>query len=266
MKIGEFIKNMAVPVITAATAVMVAILNFNISSNDQQLRARDQELTKRIGELDLLVKQSSEERAERESGQDFNLKIYDIVTKSLEERSPQKQEAAKAFIVVMVDEPLRSSLLHVLKQGGDARVKEEIGRILKEEEKFKSNDAVIPQKQKEAAASYNWGEWDFDIFWCTASGATARKFATAIGEELLAEGAKGRIRVRELPESINARQGYQIDGFAIRRNAKEELTAEALKKLSERAISKSGRTVTFALGLTRQDTPWYISVFVCPNS
>ena len=178
MKAGEFIKNIAIPAVTAATAVMVVVLNFEVSSNDQELRDRDQLLKERIAQLDLLVTESREERAERESSQDFNLKIYEILTKSLEERSPQKQEAAKAFIVVMVDEPLRSSLLNVLKQGGDSRIKEEIGEILKEEEKFKSKVAVIPEKRKEAAASYDWGEWDFDIFWCTASAELLRSYFT----------------------------------------------------------------------------------------
>lgn len=284
MNTGELIKNIVVPVVTAATAVMVGVLNVQVSSDDQELRdrdqdlkekisaideeirSRDQQLKEKIGELDLLVRKTKEERAERESSQNFNLKIYEIVTKSLEERNPQKQETAKAFIVVMVDEPLRSSLLNVLKEGGDSRVKEEIGKILKEEVKFKRKEALIPQKRKEVNASYDWGEWDFDIFWCTASGAIAKTLATTIGEQLIAEGAKGRIRVRELPDSINAQQGYQIEGFAIRRSANEKTTAEALKKLSERAISETGRNVTFTVGLTRQHTPWYISMFVCPTS
>jgi hypothetical protein len=136
----------------------------------------------------------------------------------------------------MVDEPLRTSLLSVLKQGGDTRVKKEIGQILEQEKKFKSNIAIIPEKQSEIEATYDWGDWDFDIFWCTSSGAKAQNFATKIGDRLKAEGAEGRIRVRELPESINARSGYQIRGFAIRRNADENETATALKNLAERAV------------------------------
>lgn len=266
MKVTEFIKNIAIPLISVVTAVMVGLLNYQVSINDQELRSRDQELQERLGAIDLLVKKSKEEREERESNQDFNFKIYEIVTKSLEENSAQKQEAAKAFVVVMVDEPLRSSLLNVLKQGGELTVKQKIGQILKAEKKFKSNEAVIPKKKREVASSYNWGEWDIDMFWCSASGTIAKNQAELIGEQLVAESAKGRIRVRELPDSINAKSGYQMDGYAIRRNSNEKEAATALKLLAERTLEKSGDRGSFIISLTRQSTPWYISVFLCPSS
>ena len=82
----------------------------------------------------------------------------------------------------------------------------------------------------------------------------------------MAEGAKGRIRIRELPDSINAKSGYQIDGYAIRRNSNEKEAAVALKLLAEQALEKSGNRSIFNLSLTRQSTPWYISAFLCPGS
>ena len=266
MKISDLIKDVGIPLISVATAVMVAVLNHQVTTNEQAMRARDQQLQQRIGEIDLFVKKSKEEREERESNQNFNIKIYDIVTQSLEEGSPQKQEAAKAFVIVMVEEPLRSSLLHVLKQGGTPTVKADIGRILEQEEKFMSNISMVPEKQREEAPSFDWGEWDFDLFWCSTSGDAAKQQAEAIGDQLLAEGAKGRVRIRELPESINAKSGYQIDGYAIRRNTDENETAEALKSLAERTLKKNGIRSDFRVGLTRQATPWYVSAFVCPSS
>lgn len=282
MTVGEAIKGVVIPLVTALTAVMVGVLNHQIGKNDQALRVRDQELRasvaaverdikvrdqqlkEKLAELDLVLKRSQEERAERESGREFNLKIYEILTSSIEERNPQKQEAAKAFIIVMVDEPLRSSLLNVLKQGGATEVKETIGQILEAEERFKSNLAVVPTKQAAVSASHAWGEWDFDIFWCASSGAPAKAQAVSIAERLDAEGAKGRIRVRELPESINARTGYQIDGYAIRMNGNEGETATALKDLAEKALANAGAPGTFVLGVSNQSTPWYISAFLCP--
>lgn len=266
MRFAEFIQAVAVPLVSVGTAVMVGVLNYQVSTNDQALRLRDQQLEERLGEIDLLVKQSKEEREERESNQNFNIKIYDIVTESLEEGNPKKQEAAKAFVVVMVDEPLRSSLLNVLKQGGDPTVKVNIGRILEQEEKFQNKVSIAPVKKREITPTYNWGEWDFDIFWCSSSGDGAKAQAEVIGEQLLAEGSKGRVRIRELPESINAKSGYQIDGYAIRRNSNEKETAAALKSLAEASLKNSGINAEFSLGLTRQSTPWYISAFVCPSS
>jgi|GEM_PF-966018 len=266
MKVTQSIKDIVIPLISVLTAVMVGLLNHQVSTNDQELRSRDQQLQERMGDINLLVKKSKEERDERESNQEFNLKIYEIVTESLEENSVQKQEAAKAFVVVMVDEPLRSSLLNVLKQGGDATVKQKIGQILEAEEKFKSDVAVIPEKKREETASYNWGDWNIDIFWCTGSGAKAKNQAEQIGDQLVAEGAKGRIRVRELPDSINAKAGYQLGGYAIRRGRDEKEPAAALKVLAEKIIERSGDKSKVNLSLTRQSTPNYISLFSCPSS
>jgi hypothetical protein len=68
-----------------------------------------------LSAINAQVTLNKEERDERESNQDFNLKIYKIVTQLLEEKNAKKQEVAQAFVVVMVDEPLITSLLNVLK-------------------------------------------------------------------------------------------------------------------------------------------------------
>ena len=125
---------------------------------------------------------------------------------------------------------------------------------------------MVPKKNREEASSYNWGDWDFDIFWCSSSGPKAEVQAKLIGEQLVAEGSKGRVRIRELPDSINAKSGYQVDGYAIRRNSNEKEAATALKLLAEQALEKNGNKSTFNLSLTRQSTPWYISAFICPGS
>jgi len=279
MKIDELVKNTIIPLISVATAFMVGYLNLSVSKSDEEFKKRDQELQQqlklsdqklqeRLSEIDLMVKKNKEEREERESNQDFNLKIYEIVTQSLEEKNAQKQEAAKAFVVVMVDEPLRSSLLNVIKQGGAPEVKKDIGKILEAEEKFQTSAAIVPDKKRDEVSTYQWGNWDFDIFWCTESGPNAKKQAELIGEQLVAENAKGRIRIRELPESINAKSGYQINGYGIRRNANKEetKTADALKKLAEKSLAEIDIKTSFNVSVSRQDTPWYISSFVCPSN
>lgn len=266
MNLGDLIKNAIVPLVTVVTASMVAWLNYSVSERDQKIQAE-------LSKINAQVTLNKEEREERESNQQFNLKIYEIVTESLEEKNAKKQEAAQAFVVVMVEEPLRSSLLNVLKQGGDPEVQKNVGQILEAEKKFK--DAVIaqtqiavnPDIQDTISPSYQWGNWDIDIFWCAESGDAARQQADLIGKQLLAEGAKGRIRVRELPESINAKAGYQLSGYAIRRNNNKQETeaAVALKNLGETVLDKNEVKATFSVGVSYQSTPWYISVFVCPG-
>jgi hypothetical protein len=265
MKFGDFISKVAIPLISVLTASMVAWLNYSVNERDQKIQAE-------LNDINAQVTFNKEERKERESNQEFNLKIYEIVTQSLEEQNAKKQEAAQAFVVVMVDEPLRSSLLNVLKQGGAPEVKKNIGEILQAEEKFKNattldtNLVVKPELEEEVIPSYKWENWDFDIFWCTESGSIAEQQANLIGEQLLAEGSKGRVRIRELPESINAKAGFQISGYGIRRSNKAETeVANALKKLSEKVLlDKNDIKITFGVSVSNQDTPWYVSSFVCP--
>jgi hypothetical protein len=265
MKLEDFIKNAVIPLISVVTAFMVAWLNYSVNERDHKIQ---EELTK----INAQVTLNKEEREERESNQDFNLKIYEIVTKSLEEKNAQKQEAAKAFVVVMVEEPLRSSLLNVLKQGGAPEVQKNISEILQAEQKFKQEvtlqtNVVAAVETNKVKPTYNWGQWDFDIFWCTSSGPAANLQAEKIGAQLAAEGSEGRIRIRELPESINAKAGYQISGYGIRRNNNKNETeaANALKKLAEEVLQKDGIKPSFNISVSYQDTPWYVSVFVCPG-
>ena len=265
MSTSDFIKNILVPLISVGTAVMVGVLNFKVSENDLELRKRDQVLEQRLSDINLVIQKSREQREERESNQDFNLRIYDIVTQSLEEGNSQKQQAARAFVVVMVDEPLRSSLLNVLKQGGSQNTKNEISKILLAEQKFQNVTYWAPKKEREAESSYNWGNWDFDIFWCASSGERAKLHAQAIAKQLKAEDAEGRIRVRELPNSINAKSSYQIDGYEIRRNTKDTKIATALKRLSESTL-KQTLDINFSITTNKQKIPKYISAFVCPPS
>jgi len=265
MKIGDFISKVGIPLISVLTALMVAWLNYSVNERDLKIQAE-------LNAINAQVTLNKEERNERESNQDFNLKIYEIVTQSLEEQNAKKQEAAQAFVVVMVDEPLRSSLLNVLKQGGAPEVQKNIGKILQAEEKFKyettlnTNSVVTPAPNKTVKPSFQWNDWDFDVFWCTESGSAAMKQANLISEQLLAEGSKGRIRVRELPDSINAKAGYQISGYGIRRNNnKAEIdAANAFKSLAETVLDSNDIKTTFSISVSNQNTPWYVSAFVCP--
>ncbi|TQV74827.1 hypothetical protein FLL45_07655 [Aliikangiella marina] len=278
MKLGEAIQKQVIPVVSVITAFLVAWVNFQAQTNQkliekqeelaqvrqQEIREQQEALQLKLQQIDSEIKLSREEREERESNQEFNLKIYEIVTRSIEERNTQKQEAAKAFIVVMVEEPLRTSLLNVLKQGGDESIRANVSKILQSEESFKSGTGAVVQKTYDAVASYAWRDWDFDLFYCAASGPQAKLQAEKIGDRLKAEGAEGRIRVRELPESLNAKAGYRISGYHIRYNEGNELdTAQALKRLADTTL---GEQTSFELSVSNQKTSWYLSAFVCPTS
>jgi hypothetical protein len=245
-KSAKIIKDFLVPLLTAITAISVVFLNHSVSKTNITIEEKFKEI--------------ENQREERESLQGFNLKIYEIVANSIKTGDLQQQEAAKAFVVVMVNEPLRSSFLNVLKQGGTPEIKEDVGQIIEQENKFNSEN--IDASSIEQTQRFNWEDWDYDIFWCTSSGSLAESQANQIQNALLSEGAKGSVRVRELPESINARSGYQIRGYAIRKNEGEEEQAQALKSLSEKTLANVD--AIFTVGVSTQVTSWYISAFVCP--
>jgi len=278
----SFINYILVPIVTITTGLLVVYVDVQVKENDYEIsqrdlalrqqmaaaehenKARDLAINKKLSELDLVIRESKEQREERESNQKFNLRIYDIVSESLEQKDEKKQEAARAFIIVMVEEPLRTSLLSVLEQGAEPAVQKKINKILSEETQFNEQLAELPQKVTDSQPSYAWEEWDFDIFWCSTSGEKARDQARLIAEQLLAEQARGRVRVRELPASKNAQTGYKAAGYEIRRNSNEIEVAEALAKLGNRALQ--AEKIHFNFRTTTQPTPWYISTFICPSS
>ncbi len=281
-KIKNFVTYILVPVVTVVTGVLVVFVDHEVSKNNQEIgrmeislkkqvaqteakaKKRDLVIKKQLADLDQVIRESKEQREERESNQKFNLKIYDIVIDSLEKKDGKKQAAAKAFVVVMVEEPLRTSLLSVLGQGAEPEVKKEVSKILSEEMRFKEEVSITPDRKEDIQPSYSWEEWDFDIFWCASSGAVAKSQATLIAERLVAEKAKGRVRVRQLPESKNAQKGYRVFGYEIRRNSNESEVADALGRLSEGVLKNS--KVKFTYRTTAQNTPWYVSTFICPDN
>jgi hypothetical protein len=91
MNLSDFMRDIAVPTVTAITGVMIFVLNAKIATVDEEIKLRDQDLKEKISQIDLLIAKSKEDREERESSQDFNLRIYDIVTESLEKKDPEKQ-------------------------------------------------------------------------------------------------------------------------------------------------------------------------------
>lgn len=129
-----------------------------------------------------------------------------------------------------------------------------------------SSEQKLPPPVSTAPVEKNaarWSNYDFDIFWCEGvdNAARYRGQAAAISAfKAEDKEASGRWRSRPLPTSVNARPGYQVNGFEIRTSSSDEVPlAEALKKKIESAYP--GTRVS--IRQTTQNTPWYLSVFVC---
>lgn len=213
---------------------------------------------KGIKERESVRKDQEETRINRESLEKKQILIYEAVVKSLESGDVKRQMVSKALVTSMLDDPLRTELLAVLSTSSTPEIKKEAEATLAQESRFKAEQnaprAALVKK------SSSWEDIDFDIFWCERSGDSARAQAERIKSQLAAEGAKGRLRVRLLPDSINSRPGYQHSGYVIRYNAGEEALSVKLKALGDGIVAPAA----FVVSLSGQDTPWYLSAFVCP--
>lgn len=240
--IMKLIKEVIIPVITVLTGLMVAYLNNSVSRVESKLE------------------ESKEQRMERESIQNYDLKIYDKVVESLETQNAQRQQVAKALVIVMASEDLRENLLSVLEQAGTDTVRRQVAKIIEKEKEFKTEEkAVETLVQTSASGSSDWRNYNYDIFWCEKSGKNAEAFAEKVVATLKQNGAKGRLRVRPLPETVNSRQGYQISGYVIRANQNELPFAKHLAQQGQQVVGDE-----FVLTFSTQPTPLYLSAFICP--
>jgi len=236
-------------------AVVAGYSAWQLDSAEKSLKKTEISLQNRDADR----KDSEVIRVNRESNEKKQLMVYDAVVKSLEGGDQKKQRVSKALVTAMLEDPLRTELLTVLTESGSPEIKKAAQATLAVESTFKAEEGVRRPAQQHSASQF--AEWDFDIFWCERAGDSAKAQAEKIKKQLEVEGAKGRLRVRLLPDTINARPGYQHTGYVIRYNLGEEAQSNQLKILGDKII---GPVAAFLPAISHQPTPWYLSAFVCP--
>src|SRR5262245_54489221 len=114
--VGKIITMIVVPVITAVTGYFVYQQNTKINAQNAQ-----------IAVLDSRLRERGVDRADLESQQAFNFKIYDAVKSSLSEDA-HHQEAARVLVVSIASDPLKTALLDALSsfKGLDNGVKDRV--------------------------------------------------------------------------------------------------------------------------------------------
>jgi len=256
-----FLEQMQI-VVGIVLTVVAAYSAWQLNAAEKALKITENKLSARESDR----KDIEEIRVNRESLEKKQLMVYDAVVKSLESGEQKRQRVSKALVTSMLEDPLRTELLNVLTESGSPEIKKEAQATLALESTFKAEERVVSSKKADATPKANtssskWGDWDFDIFWCEGSGNPAKEQAEKIKKALLDEGAKGRLRVRLLPDSLNARPGYQHTGYVIRYNDNEDEQSKQLKTLGDKAIASGA---SFIRTLSNQPTAWYLSAFVCP--
>jgi hypothetical protein len=235
--------------VTTLIAIGTAYSSCALNGADARLKAVESEVKKREADRQDL----EANRAARESLEKKEFTIYEAVIKSLETSDSKRQGVAKALVTSMleVDQPLRAELLAVLVESGTPTIQKDAKLTLAKENAFREQTHTVNDTTKSATFRY-------DIFWCESSGEDAKRTADDIKAKL---GQDRAVRVRLLPNSINARVGYQVTGYVIRLNKGEDQAADELAKAGDSAL---GQPNTFTKSPSLLSTPNYVSAFVCP--
>jgi hypothetical protein len=272
---GSIIKDVVTPAASVLAAILAAWVNYTVSEEKSRTEATQAEVQKQLADISTLV----QERGIKKVDEDLEFQVYSAVTNALKTNDAKQQQAASALVIAMLREPLRTDLLHVFVQSQTTapQVRDHVDKVLNEEQMFKTEDATVAEssaskKHESSAAAAGavtpssssasiWGDYDFDIFWCEHSGEAAQHQAEAIVAALKAAGARGRLRSRLLPDTINAQPGYRIDGYSIRRHGGDAAQAQALQAVAQKIVPDSN----FEIVLSGQPFRWYLSAFVCSS-
>lgn len=194
-----------------------------------------------------------------ESEREVNFRIYTSLSEAVESSNPKRIRAVRVLVESLASEDLKEGFLEAL----------EIGEI----EIYQSEEVLVERSRKptpqvesigDTDFDFDWGDWDYDVFWCSGSGSGAEALANALVENLIKDGAKGRIRSRILPASVKAQSAYSdLFGYEIRYENNELRQAQALKDF---AVNTTG--IEFSLNNINPNnkTAWYISAFICPKT
>ncbi len=185
-----------------------------------------------------------------ESEREVNFRIFQSIAEAVESGNPQRIRAVRALVTALASDSLREGFLDALEMG--------------EVQIFEGGEATKTRARLEEP-SFDWEDWDYDVFWCSSAGAVAESQANAIVEALEMEDAKGRLRVRVLPESVRNSSAYNtVSAYEIRYEENEQDQAAAVARLADRTLG--GQAFTLVPISPARPTPWYVSVFICPTS
>ncbi|MCR9077292.1 MAG: hypothetical protein NXI07_14740, partial [bacterium] len=230
------------------------------------------------------------ERENRKLNYDISLKVYEKVV-AIDQSNPDDLRLAVALIEVLPDDSFKGRLGAALSALSSSVAKtttmaslRPVAESVADTAQFIAESVKVAQVQAQGPGPLpgtlpsplpvpplststtfslgNPGGWDYDVFWCEKEPseierATAQEVATAI------TGANtGRVRVRMLPDAVNARPAYQVKGAVIRADSTEMEVAEAERL---RDAIKAATGLTFTVEQNTGESPWYLSVFLCPG-
>ena len=279
-------------VVAIAVTAMSGTAAYQSSNVKDAVALQSQEQNAKLEELKTQIAKSADDRESRKVNNDITLKIFEElkdVYRTKDQSSDlqlNRLQFVGALVLGIPDDAIRKPLLDAIqraiaslealnpkakavrKQLDDAvfRAEQSDVRTLVPKDPGASRDVVAKSDVKDP----KWSNYDFDLFWCEnaadpdAADAAKQIANVAATIKSLDPQASGRWRVRMLPADVNARSGYQVEGFRIHVGSDDEQKiAEVLKGvLAEQRIPADGQ---FEIKRVASPTPWYISLFFCPR-
>lgn len=288
---GEARSGSALTWIEKAVGIAIAILGawsaFQASIVKDQLGVQAGQIEKLRAE----IARSAEEREGRKLNHDITIRIFDEVKEVYAETGLSKEQmlnrltSVAALLEAIPDPAVRTQLAAAVRAALDnlaagsqvlavraEAVKSQVDETVFRAEQSQVSDAVRqPAAPAEGAGSAEhpaWSSYDFDLFWCESgpNPEASRQAAEAAARlRLLDPNASGRWRVRKLPAAVNERAGYQINGYVIHVTSDEEAR---LAEIVRAAIRKANgaQAPEFTVRRSSYPSPWYISLFFCPDA
>jgi hypothetical protein len=243
------------------------------------ITARTAALNQSAAVLEADLKTRQENRAEDIARRQITMLVYQEVKEAT--KAPQsdagerQQRAATALVKALLkhDLELQQNLQAAILENSLSSVKATatenvfvVEQAISEKRIAERTNLEKPNEGRQADPQKQFDHYDFDVFWCEKSGTTAERAAQAINAALLAH-TNGRVRTRILPIARNSDVGYRNNGLLVGLNPSEESMLSAIVKVADPATESAlGAKSNFALKRSRQQTKWYISLFVCPNA
>lgn len=282
--------NLAEKIIAIAGAAGLALTTFTANNIQNDVNAQKVTLDAQKAQLDevakrqdmeITIRKDSREALKQEN--DLTKTIFDEFVKAITDQTtpiPQRIDRLEGVMVLTYAIP-------------DARQQEGMGRAVQKAmdrihlpenssevprlaaAKFDAEELVTQASNEQrdtrmvqppttSAEQVAWGNYDFDVFYC--DGIPNSEGLRKVAEKLVAfkeldAKASGRWRVRPLPATVNARPGYQIRGYEIRYSSNDE--KPLADKLKVQMVNSLKLPDVYVKSVSFQ-TPFYISVFVCP--
>lgn len=283
--------NLVEKLIAVAGAAGLAFTGFTANTIQNELNAQKVQLEAQKAQLDELAKRQELElqlrkdtRDAARQGNELTKTIFDEFVKAItDQATPVAQRIDRLEGVLVLTYAIPDSRQQ---EGMGRAVQRAMERIRPADNsadalrlaaaKFDAEELVVraSNQQREAPAQAParpaagtraaWSNYDFDVFYCDGvpgADQLRQQAEAVIALRALDPKASGRWRVRPLPPAVNTRPGYQVSGYQVRySSADEKPLADALQA----ELTSQLKLADVKVQPTAFQTPWYLSVFICP--